>query len=81
MFSDLLNETKGFKYQRTLKVMLRKYKPNGEIEFSPAYFNLTKKTVINHKFSLEKYFQELLYRIDNWINEESGWIFELMESQ
>ena len=31
MFSGLLNETKGFKYQITLKVMLKKYKPNGEI--------------------------------------------------
>ena len=28
LFSDLLNETKGFKYQTTLKVMLKKYKPN-----------------------------------------------------
>ena len=27
LFSDLLNETKGFKYQITLKVMLKKYKP------------------------------------------------------
>ena len=34
MFSDLLNETKGFKYQMTLKVLLKKYKSNGEIEFS-----------------------------------------------
>ena len=32
LFSDLLNETKGFKYQITLKVMLKKYKPNGQIE-------------------------------------------------
>ena len=32
LFSDLLNET-GFKYQTTLKVMLKKYKPSGEIEF------------------------------------------------
>ena len=30
LFSDLLNETKGFKYQITLKVMLKKYKPNME---------------------------------------------------
>ena len=29
LLSDLLHETKGFKYQITLKVMLRKYKPNG----------------------------------------------------
>ena len=31
LFSDLLNETKGFKYQITLKVLLKKYKLNGEI--------------------------------------------------
>ena len=29
LFSDLLNETKGFKYQITVKVLLKKYKPNG----------------------------------------------------
>ena len=46
-----------------------------------AYFNSTTKTVINHKFSLENAFQEILYRIDNWINEGSGWIVELIESQ
>ena len=67
LFSDLLNETKGFKYQITLK----KYKPNGEIEFTSAYFNSTTKTVINHRFSLENAFQKILYRIDNWINEGS----------
>ena len=81
LFSDLLNETKGFKYQITLKVVLKKYKPNGEIEFRPVYFNSKTKTVINHKFSLENAFQEILYRIDDWINEGSGWIVELIESQ
>ena len=34
LFSDLLNETKGFKYQITEKVLLEKYKPNREIELS-----------------------------------------------
>ena len=34
LFSDLLNETKGFKYQITVKVLLEKYKPNREIELS-----------------------------------------------
>ena len=61
--------------------MLKKYKPNGEIEFRPAYFNSTTKTVINHKFSLENSFQETLYRIDYWINKGSGLIVELIESQ
>ena len=81
LVSDISSETKGLKYQITLKVMLKKYKPNGEIEFRPVYFNSTTKTVINHKFSLENAFQEILYRIDNWINEGSGWIVELIESQ
>ena len=61
--------------------MLKKYKPIGEIEFRPVYFNSTTKTVTNHKFSLDKSFQEFLYRIDNWINEGSGWIVELIQSQ
>ena len=81
LFSNLLNERRGFKYQITLKVMFKKYKPNGEIEFRPVYFKSTTKIVINHKFSLENAFKESLHRIDDWINEESGWIVELIESQ
>ena len=62
-FNDLLNETKGFKYQITVKVLLKKYKPNEEIEFTPVYFNSSTKTIINNRFKLEHAFQEILYRI------------------
>ena len=72
LFNDLLNETKGFKYHITVTVLLKKYKFNGEIEFAPVYFNSLTKIVINHKFKLENCFQEILYMIDNWINEGSG---------
>ena len=34
LFNDLLNETKGFKYQITVKVLLKKYSLNEEIEFA-----------------------------------------------
>ena len=71
LFDDLLNETKGFKYQITLKVILKKYKST-ETEFAPVYFNSGTKTRINHKFSLENAFQEIMCRIDSWINEEPG---------
>ena len=81
MFNDLLNETKGFKYQVTVKVLLKKYKPNEEIEFTPVYFNSSTKTIINNRFKLEHAFQEILYRIDAWINKGSGWIIESIESQ
>ena len=77
LFIDLLNETRGFKYQITVKVLLKKYKPNGEIEFTPVYFNSSTKTVINRRYKLHKSFQEVLYRIDAWINRGSGWIIEL----
>ena len=50
LFSDLLNETKGFKYQITVQILLKKYKPNGEIEFSPVYFNSVANLMVNHKF-------------------------------
>ena len=50
LFTNLLNETKGFKYQITLKVLLKRYKLNEEIEFAPVYFNSLTKTVINHRF-------------------------------
>ena len=54
LFNDLLNETKGFKYQISVKVLLKKYKHNGEIEFAPVYFNsdLDYKTLLN-KFCTE----------------------------
>ena len=61
--------------------MLKKYKPNGEVEFRTVYFNSTTKAVTNHKLSLHKSFQEILNRNDNWINEGSGQIAKLIEFQ
>ena len=81
LFSHLLNETEGFKYQITVKILLKKYELNGEIEFVPVYANSVIKTVINHKFRLGNYFQEILYIIDVWINNGSGWNVESIESQ
>ena len=37
--------------------------------------------MINYKFDLDKSFQEILYKIDNWINEGSGQITESINSQ
>ena len=68
LFNDLLKETKGFKYQITVNLLLKKCKPTEEIEFTPVYFNSLTKTIINNRFKLEHAFQEILYRIDTWIN-------------
>ena len=81
LFSNLINEIKGFKYQITVKVLLKKYRPNGEIEFIPVYFNSLTKLLLNYRYKLNKSFQEILYRIDAWINEGSGWIVGSIQSQ
>ena len=64
LFNDLLDETKGFKYQITAKILFQKYKGT-EIEFSPVYFNSKTKTVLNHKIDLDKSFQKISHRTDN----------------
>ena len=56
LFSELLNERKGFKYQITVNVLLKKCKLNGEIEFAPVYFNSKIETMIRHIFNLENAF-------------------------
>ena len=33
-----------------------------------------KHIVYSDKYDLDKSFQKILYRTDNWINEGSGWI-------
>ena len=81
MFNHFLNWLKGFKYQITVEVLFKKYKHNAEIEFRPVYFNSVTKTTINHIFKLEKFFEEILYTIDVWINNGSDCIIELIESQ
>ena len=61
--------------------MLRKEKGNGNIEYAPAYFNSATETLINSEYNLDKSFQEVLYRIDNWINKGSGWIIESISGE
>ena len=61
---------KGFEFQITVTVLLCKRKINGDIEYAHVYFNYAIKTFINSdKYGLHKSFQEILYIIDNWINE------------
>ena len=58
----------------TLTVLSSKYKDYRGREFNTVYFNSTSKTVIFSKYDLDKSFQVVFNRIDNWISEGSGWI-------
>ena len=61
--------------------MLSKIESDGNIEYSPVHFNATTKTVIKFKFGLDQSFQEIIYRIDNWVSEGSGWIIKEIHNQ
>ena len=81
LFKDLLIELKGFKYHIALAVLLSKVKNSGEVEYSPVYFNSLTKTVIGFDYKLDQAFQEIIYRLDNWISHGSGWTVEEIINQ
>ena len=86
LFKVLLYEMKRFKYQITLHVTLKKNKLKDKTkytEYAGVYLNSFVKIVINENFEdgIDKSFEEILYRLDNRINKESGWIIELLNSQ
>ena len=58
LVKGLSDEMKGFKYQITVKVLLRKDKQNRDIEFALVYFNSTPKTVINSNMTLANLFKK-----------------------
>ena len=56
-------------------------KNGGQIEYSLVCLNSLTKTVINNKTKLDQSFQEIIYRLENWISHESGWIVQGIISQ
>ena len=73
LFKDLLMEKEGFKYQIPLCVLLSKVKSIDFIEYSTVYLNSLTKTVIGEKYYLNECFNEIIFRLENWITHESGW--------
>ena len=62
-------------------VLLSKVKNTDFIEYTPIYFNSLTKTVISDKFKLDQCFNEIIYRLENWISHGSGWTVEEIISQ
>ena len=56
-----------------MKILLTQHRENTDKEFGHVYFNSTTK-IVNSKNNLDKSSQEILYRINNWINEGSRWV-------
>ena len=81
LFKDLLIGLKGFKYHITLLVLLSKVKSREYTAYKPVYFNSLTKTVIGDKYFLDECFNEIIFRLENWISHGSGWIVEEIVNQ
>ena len=65
-----------------MKALLSKHKENGSIISDPVYFNSATKRVINSdKYMPDISFQVILYRINNQINEGSGWVIKFVDAE
>ena len=72
---------KGFKYQITLCFLLSKVENIDFIEYSTVYLNSLTKTVIGEKYHLNECFNEIIFRLENWISHGSGWIVDSILNQ
>ena len=81
IFNDLLMEMKGFKYQITLQVLFSKVKSSDFTEYSTIYLNSLTKTVIGEKYHVNDCFNEIIFRLENWISHGSGWIVDSILNQ
>ena len=45
------------------KILLKKYKPNGEIEFTTVCFNSSTKPIINHRYKLDQSFKKFFTKL------------------
>ena len=77
LFKDLLVELKSF--QILLYVLLSKVKSSDLNDLSD--FNSLTKTVIGNKYFLDQCFNEIIFRLENWISHGSEWNIDNILSQ
>ena len=79
LFDKLLREKRGFKYTISVKITLKKRINDNEIDPRTVYLNSSAKTVINRGYYLNELFEEILNKLDIWINESSEWVIDKIE--
>ena len=67
LFSDLLQEKKGFKYILSTKITLKIWNnATNTYDIESVYFNSKVITVTNKKFNLNSAYEELKHKLDIW---------------
>ena len=81
LFSDLLQEKRGFKYILSTTITLKIWNnATNSYDIETAYFNPEAITVTNQRFNSSKPYQELKHRLDLWCERGSGWIVDKLEA-
>ena len=76
LFDELLREKRGFKYIISVTITLKKRINDNEFDPKTLHLNSLIKTVINQRYRLNDSFEEILNKLDIWINEGSGWVID-----
>ena len=79
LLDELLREKRGFKYNISVKITLKKRINDNEFDSKTLYVNSLVQTVINQRYYLNDSFEEILNLLDIWINEGSGWVTDKIE--
>ena len=80
MFSDLLQEKRGFKYILSTTITLKIWNnATNTYGIEKVHFNSEAITVTNQRFNLSKPHQESKLRLDFWGERGSGWIVDKIE--
>ena len=77
LFSDLLEEKRGFKYVLLATITLKRW--NNAInryDIETIYINFEAVTVTNQRFNLIKSYEKLQNTLDIWTGQGSGWIVD-----
>ena len=79
LFDELLREKSGFKHIISVKITLKKQNNGNELDPRTLYFNSVVETVTNRRYHLDDSFEEILNKLDIWINEGSAWVINNVE--
>ena len=79
LFGELLREKRSFKYIIDVKITLEKRINDNEFEPKTVDLNSLPKTVINWGYYLNESFEEILNKLDRWVNDGSGWVIDKTE--
>ena len=80
LFSDLLEEKRGFKYVLSATITLKRW--NNAInryDIETIYINSEAVTVTNQRFNLSTSYEKLKNILDIWTGQGSGWIVNKIE--